>query len=70
LGLFIVKTIVEAHDGTVTAESKEGVETTFTMLFPASQVLLGGIQPENVNKGAEPTERHLVRHGVEEQASI
>ena len=70
LGLFIVKTIVEAHDGTVAVESKEGVGTTFTMLIPASQVLLGGIQPENVNKGTETTERHLVRHGVEEQASI
>ncbi len=73
LGLFIVKTIVEAHDGTVAVESKEGVGTTFTMLLPASQDLLGGVQPENANKGAETRisiERDLVRQGVEEQAGL
>jgi signal transduction histidine kinase len=73
LGLFIVKTIVEAHNGTVAVESKEGVGTTFTMLLPASQDLLGGVQPENANKGAETRisiERDLVRQGVEEQARL
>jgi Histidine kinase-, DNA gyrase B-, and HSP90-like ATPase len=73
LGLFIVKTIVEAHDGTVAVESKEGLGTTFTMLLPASQDLLGGVQPENANKGAETRisiERDLVRQGVEEQARL
>jgi len=73
LGLFIVKTIVEAHNGTVAVESKEGVGTTFTMLLPASQDLLGGVQPENANKGAETRisiERDLVRQGVEEQAGL
>lgn len=73
LGLFIVKTIVEAHDGTVAVESKEGVGTTFTMLLPASQDLLGGVQPENANKAAETKisiERDLVRQGVEEQAGL
>jgi signal transduction histidine kinase len=73
LGLFIVKTIVEAHDGTVAVESKEGVGTTFTMLLPASRDLLGGIQPENASKRAETGisgEHHIVRHGVEEQANI
>src|SRR6266545_3226167 len=73
LGLFIVKTIVEAHDGTVTVESKEGVGTTFTMLLSASRDFLGGIQPENASKGAETGisgEHHIVRHGVEEQARI
>ena len=73
LGLFIVKTIVEAHDGTVAVESKEGVGTTFTILLPASQDLLGGVQPENANKGAETRisiERDLVRQGVEEQAGL
>jgi signal transduction histidine kinase len=73
LGLFIVKTIVEAHDGTVAVESKEGVETTFTMRLPASRDVLGGIQPENASTGAETGisgERHIARHGVEERANI
>jgi len=73
LGLFIVKTIVEAHDGTVAVESKEGVGTTFTMLLPASRDFLGGIQPENASKGAETGisgERHIARDGVEERARI
>lgn len=34
LGLFIVKTIVEAHGGTVNVESKEGEGTTFSIRFP------------------------------------
>ena len=73
LGLFIVRTIVEAHNGTVAVESKESVGTTFTMLLPASRDLLGGIQPENASKGAETGisgEHHIVRHAVEERANI
>ncbi|MFQ5904187.1 MAG: sensor histidine kinase [Candidatus Binatia bacterium] len=34
LGLFIVKTVVEAHGGTVAVESKEGQGTTFSIRFP------------------------------------
>jgi nitrogen-specific signal transduction histidine kinase len=37
LGLFIVKTIVEAHGGFVSAESELGVGTTFTILLPTSK---------------------------------
>jgi len=73
LGLFIVKTIVEAHDGTVSVESKEGAGTTFTMLLPASRDFLGGIQPGNASKGEDTGisgERHIARHGVEERANI
>ncbi len=37
LGLFIVKTIVEAHKGSVTVESKEGIGSSFTIRLPAYQ---------------------------------
>ena len=34
LGLFIVKTILEDHDGTISAESEKGAGTTFNILLP------------------------------------
>ncbi|MGE5302605.1 MAG: sensor histidine kinase, partial [Alphaproteobacteria bacterium] len=37
LGLFIVKTIVEAHNGHVAVDSTKGAGTTFTILIPASK---------------------------------
>lgn len=37
LGLFIVKTIVESHGGSVAVESEIGVRTTFTILLPTAK---------------------------------
>ncbi|MGB0387419.1 MAG: sensor histidine kinase [Ardenticatenaceae bacterium] len=37
LGLFIVKTLVEAHHGQITVDSKVGVGTTFTVSLPIKQ---------------------------------
>ena len=48
LGLFIVKTIVEAHGGSVAVESKPDVGTTFAILLPASTDSLRRVQPADV----------------------
>jgi signal transduction histidine kinase len=45
LGLFIVKTIVEAHNGSVAVDSDEGLGTTFTILLPPSKNSSARIQP-------------------------
>lgn len=37
LGLALVKTIIEKHDGIIQVESVQGVGSTFTMAFPISQ---------------------------------
>jgi PAS domain S-box-containing protein len=41
LGLAIVKHLVEQHDGTVRAESREGEGSTFTIRFPITRELPG-----------------------------
>lgn len=42
LGLAIAKEIVEAHQGTITMDSKEGKGTTVTVLLPCSDNVKGG----------------------------
>jgi signal transduction histidine kinase len=48
LGLFIVKTIVEAHNGTVTVGSGKGVGSVFKILLPASKELYVPFQCDQV----------------------
>jgi signal transduction histidine kinase len=35
LGLFIVKTILDDHNGAITVESEQGAGTTFTIQLPS-----------------------------------
>jgi signal transduction histidine kinase len=59
LGLFIVKTIVEAHNGSVAVVSDEGLGTTFTILLPPAKNSSARMQSEILANRSE-TER-LVR---------
>ena len=52
LGLFITKSIVERHGGSVSLESKEGKGTTFTLTLP--------IDPARVPSGDVPIEEVVV----------
>lgn len=55
LGLSIVKTLIELHDGHVTVESEEGKGTSFHVTLPISQKLLA-----RSNEGAVNVRRLLV----------
>ena len=52
LGLFIVKTIVEGHGGTVAVESKNGGGATFTILLPA-YAESGAMRPNSAGNESE-----------------
>ena len=54
LGLFIVKTIVEAHNGRVAVTSQEGVGTQFTIFLPASKEPSAKTQTTTLASGIEP----------------
>jgi signal transduction histidine kinase len=52
LGLFIVKTIVEGHGGTVAVQSKNGGGATFTILLPA-YAESGAMRPNSAGNESE-----------------
>jgi signal transduction histidine kinase len=54
LGLFIVKTIVEAHNGRVAVTSQEGVGTQFTIFLPASKEPAAKAQATTLASRIEP----------------
>ncbi|MGH7852136.1 MAG: ATP-binding protein [Candidatus Binatia bacterium] len=54
LGLFIVKTIVEGHGGSVAVESEPGVGTTFTILLPTSNTFWASAPLKNPRNDARP----------------
>ena len=51
LGLYIVKNIVEAHDGTVDVCSRDDKGTSFVVKLPAPHV---GPPPERLPRGSPP----------------
>lgn len=61
LGLAIVKHFVERMEGRVTAQSQEGVGSTFEVRLPPAV----GVTPSN--ESSEPAERHALRGGAEHE---
>ena len=53
LGLFIVKTIVEAHKGRIAVDSDKSAGTTFTILIPASKECSAVTDPHVGDNGFE-----------------
>jgi signal transduction histidine kinase len=47
LGLFIARQLAEAHGGTVVAQSKPGVGSTFTIVLPVDAAIRTGARPDD-----------------------
>ena len=47
LGLFIAKSIIMGHSGSITFQSKEGVGSTFTFILPIKQPDLNAVEKKN-----------------------
>jgi signal transduction histidine kinase len=66
LGLPLVRSLVELHGGSLAIESKAGLGTTVTLIFPATRVIAPALFEEAAAVPAEP--RPLAEHA--EQALI
>jgi two-component system cell cycle sensor histidine kinase PleC len=51
LGLAITQRLVQAHDGTITVESREGEGTTVSIRLPATRIIRGALRLAVVNNG-------------------
>lgn len=58
LGLFITKSILERHDGSITVDSTEGKGSTFTFTLPAYQERAGEQPAEKEKELPKETRRH------------
>lgn len=56
LGLFIARSIIERHKGTITVESQEGVGSTFTFTLPKTEATQGDAV-QNAQPDTAPTRR-------------
>ncbi|MFH1550431.1 MAG: ATP-binding protein, partial [Planctomycetota bacterium] len=65
LGLAVSRSIVESHDGEITAESSEGGGTVFTVLMPALQELETDAPDAEQQNPAEPLSQQ--KAGTEEK---
>jgi signal transduction histidine kinase len=56
LGLFIAKSIIERHGGSISVESEEGVGSTFTVVIPVlDEIRLAALQQQSPKTTAQPT---------------
>lgn len=56
LGLFIAKSIIERHGGSISVESEEGVGSTFTVTIPVlDEIRLAALQRQSPKTTTQPT---------------
>lgn len=56
LGLFIAKSIIERHGGSISVESEEGVGSTFTVVIPVlDEIKLAALQQQTPKTTVQPT---------------